>query len=240
MTYLQRYLDGEHEAVWRELVELGSAFREPEVIADAEAVAHETMLRVGENVQTLISRLKQQGYKFGSFQSGDWKRHRPYVHPSKNVRVKLSKIHRQFGSIPLSLTAFYEVVGAVNLVGHASWLSEIQTRPDALAVDSIDTALYSLQEWREMYEGEDEPDEPCALWIAPDEYHKDDTSGGPPYSIAIPDASADAKVLYEWHDLYFVEYLRESFDCGGFPGLRREGGGLPQRIQELAQGLLPF
>ena len=42
MQYLDRYLNGEYEAVWAELVALGSWVRDPDLIKDATAVAEFT------------------------------------------------------------------------------------------------------------------------------------------------------------------------------------------------------
>jgi hypothetical protein len=64
-TYLDRYLAGEHEQVWDELMALGAAVREEPVYSDALAVARETMRRSRSNIETLIPRLDQAGYVFG-------------------------------------------------------------------------------------------------------------------------------------------------------------------------------
>lgn len=61
----QRYADGEHEAVWAEMVALGGLVRDKRVLPHAEAVARETMRRVRHNVVLLIPRLVTLGYAFG-------------------------------------------------------------------------------------------------------------------------------------------------------------------------------
>jgi hypothetical protein len=56
--------------------------------------------------------------------------------------------------------------------------------------------------------------------IAPDVLHKDNVSGGLPYSIKLPNAGADALLCNEWHNVGFIPYLRIAIlDWGGFPGL---------------------
>jgi len=57
MRYFDRYMNGEHEAVWAEFANLGTAVREEKIFADAKAVALETMGRVKKNIDTIISRL---------------------------------------------------------------------------------------------------------------------------------------------------------------------------------------
>jgi hypothetical protein len=63
--YLERYINGEYEQVWEELLALGAAVREESVYADAAAVARETMRRVRKNIEILIQRLIQVGFIFG-------------------------------------------------------------------------------------------------------------------------------------------------------------------------------
>ncbi|GHF31121.1 hypothetical protein GCM10017781_04130 [Deinococcus metalli] len=201
------------------------------------------MRRAATNVDTLITRLRAQGYRFGVPDGRQFKPRRPHRPPLKHVDVKLVRLERLAGPVPLSLRAWYEVMGEVYLGGTAPWL-EADVLPDPLVVESIDVALYAvrdwLEEWRDTPPDQRPRDEPCQAWIAPDEYHKEDISGGPPYSIALPNAAADARVEFEWHDTTFVSYLREAFACGGFPGLARAAGGMPSVVRELARDLVPL
>jgi hypothetical protein len=63
-TLLPRYLAGEHEAVWADLVALGPLVREEPCASPAWAVARETMRRARHNIELLIPRLEQLGYQF--------------------------------------------------------------------------------------------------------------------------------------------------------------------------------
>jgi len=69
-SLLRRYLAGEHEAVWAEMMALGPRVREASSIDDAWAVARETMRRARHNVELLIRRLDQIGYQFWNGQHG--------------------------------------------------------------------------------------------------------------------------------------------------------------------------
>ena len=60
-----RYQAGAHRDVWRELVSLGADVRADPYVADALAVAYETMRRVQANVRTLVERLTAMHYTFG-------------------------------------------------------------------------------------------------------------------------------------------------------------------------------
>ena len=64
-SYLDRYVAGEHEQVWSELIELGAAVREEPLLTDAAAVARETMRRVRTCLEILMPRLVEIGYRFG-------------------------------------------------------------------------------------------------------------------------------------------------------------------------------
>ncbi len=240
-TFLDRYLAGEHEQVWAELVEMGSDVRHPLILSEATDVARETMQRAQSDILTLVPRLRALGYRFGSFSQGQFTPTRPYLPPSQRSLAKLRRLSQLVGPLPLSLQAWYETVGRVHLVGQAPW-AETAVLSDALVVDGVDSVLYFVQEWLEEW-GDLPPEaqeEPCLAEFAPDEYHKEDISGGPPYAITLPNTSADARVEHEWHDTTFVAYLRECFACGGFPGLARLPGGLPAEVRQLALGLQPL
>src|SRR5690348_14284279 len=120
-TYLDRYLAGEYEQVWAELVALGPAVRTEPVYADARAVAHETMCRVRHNIETLIPRLREIGYQLGYDGipvSDEERRHLApvFAPPAPQVADTMVRLESQIGPLPLSLRAFYEMVGAVNLI----------------------------------------------------------------------------------------------------------------------------
>ncbi|HEY1342196.1 MAG TPA: hypothetical protein VGF59_32030, partial [Bryobacteraceae bacterium] len=63
-TFLERYQGGDHVAVWDDLTALGEGVRHELYLADAQAVAAETMRRARQNVEVLIGRLADKGYRF--------------------------------------------------------------------------------------------------------------------------------------------------------------------------------
>ena len=82
-------------------------------------------------------------------------------------------------------------------------------------------------------------DAQALIIIAPDDLHKADTSGGEPYEIAVPELRADGPLLWERHQLFFVDYLRLVFRFGGFSGY--EGiDPIPTELASLSQDLMPF
>jgi hypothetical protein len=250
-TYLQRYLDGEYEPVWDELVGLGERVGAEPVYLDALAVARETMRRVRHNVERLIPRLQGLGYVFGhswavaqgsltGAEAAEMDRDEPPLEPpAADVAEQITELQRRAGRLPLSVRTFYEVVGGVNFVGaHPVWGSD---QLDPLEVLSA-RAVLRLDDWNE-WSADRQEDGACELPISPDEYFKYLQSGGGPYAIPLWGMVADGLLRYEWHRTTFVNYLRVSLRWAGLPGLERmvhTAGGTPVNVPALTQGLLPI
>lgn len=240
LPLFERYLAGEHEQVWADLVSLGEAVRTDAHAADALAVAYETMHRVEQNVRTLVSRLEGLGYSFvtpgraGSF-FGLRKpaAHRPWTPPVEGTWDRILELESAAGGpLPFSLRTFYEVVGEVNLLGRHPQIAPdgSDPAPDPLMVAGVEDAIASIDAW----EGEER-----MIAISPDAVHKAGLSGGDPYHVIVPAPVADAPLEGEPHELTFVEYLRLAFRWGGFPGW--EGAKrAPRDLERLSEGLLPF
>ncbi len=223
LSFLERYLSGEHEQVWAELTTLGSAVGDEPLYSDALAVAHETMRRVRRNIETLIPRLRQRGYEFGyawatrvsPAEKVEMEQDEPvFAPPSPDIARQIQELERRAGTLPLSLRAFYEIVGGVNFIGsHPVWAYE---KLDPLEVLSARSVL-KLDDWGHWTDDR-EKNGCCNLPIGPDEYHKYFYSGAGPYAVPCLNLVADAPLLYEEHETTFVNYLRISFRWGGFPG----------------------
>lgn len=214
MSYLERYLHGEYKQVWAELLSLGR-IEDSEVLKDAEAVAAETMERVQVNVERIIDRLKTLHYEF-LYPS------EVYFPPPENIIQKIKELEYKAGPIPISLQYFYRMIGSVNLSGrHPSFFPE--DYPDPLVIEPFPYFLdYSFPEWLE--ENEKLPPKErkkFRMELSPDLLHKANVSGGPPYAIELPNHSVDAPLLEEWHKTTFIDYLRITFQWGGFPGLKK-------------------
>ncbi len=244
LPLLDRYLAGEHEQVWNELVTIGETALDDKQAPDALAVAYETMNRVARNVDTIADRLEGMDYRFvypgsggGLFGLRKAQAHRPHVPPGADVRSKIAELEGLVGGpIPLSLRAFFELVGEVNFNGNHDSLAPVDSdvAADPLMVCSVDDAIAMIE-----CEDRDE-DEPCVIEFAPDALHKANISGGAPYSIAVPAPAADASVD-EPHEVSFVQYLRIAIlRWGGFPGWETANRPLPQELDRLREGLIPF
>jgi hypothetical protein len=236
-SYLDRYLGGEREAVWAELLALGEVVQDEPTHSDAWAVTRETMIRARHNVALLVERLVSIGYQF-AFPEAVW---RP---PDAASDAMLADFASRFGPLPLSIRAWYEIVGTVDFRGDHPRLSfyhrpdpvrgEEIRYPDPLVIEPLDP------KWvLEKVEGpaeDDDPDSwippldyhfrpasapPYRAYIAPDAIHKANYGGGEPMSIVLPDRGADVILSGTdvWQDVPFVSYLRICFYWGGFPGL---------------------
>ncbi len=222
---LDRYLAGQCEDVWNELARIGTGVRDLKILPDAVAVARETMRRCRRNLEVVVGRLKKLGYRFEE---------RPLRPPARRVLRQIEEIEEKVGPIPLSVSAWYELVGSVSLVGWLPGWENLPTFPDPLVVGPSRFLLtYDEENWtRGQYR----------LEFSPDDCAKADTSGGSPYTILLPDASADPKVEHEWHHTSFVNCLRIAFRWGGFPGLERASPEWrPQHfVEALVEGLSPI
>jgi hypothetical protein len=115
-TYLERYKAGEYEQVWAELRTLGPKVRQEPVLADAKAVARETMGRARANVEKIVERLRAIGFDFRYPDQA-------FLPPSSETLAQLDEFEQKVGPIPLSLRAWLEIVGEVNLMGTYPGLS---------------------------------------------------------------------------------------------------------------------
>lgn len=130
-TFLQRYMAGEHQQVWQELLARGEQVREEPLYSDALAVARETMRRARRNIEMLVERLTRVGFQFGPYEwdlpsyavlrekNPDWQDLHPatFAPPKPSIQEQIEELEQFGGPLPLSLRAWYEHIGSVCLVG---------------------------------------------------------------------------------------------------------------------------
>ena len=136
-SFLDRYLDGECKEVWDELIALGPAVRKPPHYLYAPLVAEETMRRVAVNVDNVIRRLEYMGYRFRM-------RTAAHIPPGEQTHELLKKLDSLAGPAPLSLAAFYKIVGSVDLSGYHAQLTATSggyLLPDPLVVFPLEQIL---------------------------------------------------------------------------------------------------
>jgi len=246
LPHLDRYLAGEHEAVWRDLTALEAKVRSPEHAADALAVAYETMHRVDRNAAVLTGRLREMGYSFvepgesggllGALFGRKPREHDPHVRPGAETWSSILELEEAIeGPLPLSLRAFYDVVGEVNLNG-----SHDSINPPGEDVLADPLMVYGVEDALGWLDSIDFEDEGKSIAIAPDDLHKANISGGGPYNLRVPSTGADTRLQDSPYELGFVDYLRHAFFWGGFPGWKAARTAPPPEIARLREGLLAF
>jgi hypothetical protein len=231
-SYLARYQAGAHEQVWAELVARGGAVRQEPLLDDARAVARATMERARENLGRLVARLHEIGYRFDSPDE-------IITPPGAGLIDPVAWLDHQGGPLPLSLRAWYEVVGAVDLMGHhPDWDTR---QADPLVVFPVELAAQEYQDWRRWRDEEGAAVAGrFAITVAPDRLQKAGDAGHRAYQIGLPEITADALLLAEWHETTFVAYLRACFRWGGFPGLARVADPPRAHLAYLTRDLLPL
>lgn len=274
-SFLDRYRQGEHEQVWAELEALGADVRtEPLLMNEGCAVAYETMRRVRHNLDLLIPRLHHIGYQFGKdFTYGlndqdalELTQQAPiFAEPASDVDLRIKELEGIAGALPLSLQAFYRIVGSVNLVGKLpAWeklkpegienLTQfVREHPDfdwsnysldhgldPLFIWSVDMAVTMARDLKSMADAVGDELMPYPLDIAPDYHSKYGKGGSGPYIVELPCLAADATLLQEWHHTTFVNYLRISLRWGGMPGLARTKRPPESDIAYLTESFLPI
>jgi len=246
-SWLERYNSGETESVWAEMLARGAAVREGALFEDAMAVARETMRRARSNAETVHGRLRDIGYAFEQPAGA-------LISPGPNVVDDILKVETTLGPLPLSLRAFYEIVGAVDFRQSFEQLVTFHARegrsdvPEVMYLGEADPlVVHPLQEIVDELGAR-----PKKLYFcfAPDEFHKANYSGGENYHVNLPDPAADAPVLGMYGvEETFVEHLRFCFRFGGFRGHIEceseddKGRKVPPRMaiaRRLAEGLLPL
>ena len=237
MTSFSRYLAGQHVQVWTELLGVGSDVRkDDQLLAEAEAVARETMSRVKRNLERLSGGLPELGYRFTDPDA-------VLVGPPVGALDDVARVEAVIGPLPLAVRTFWEVVGTVDFSGaHPQWPHRLL---DPLMVDF--DADYIIETFRDQVEqGVHRLGEPFALDFSPDDLHKAEISGGPPYAIEAPNPAVDGIVLWEIHQTTFVNYLRTVTQHAGLGGLsltKRHGHDplpVPSEVLELVSQLEPF
>lgn len=301
-----RYLAGEYEAVYDELVALGEGVRDPAVYEDACAVAAAMMARVRQNVEMLVECLRALEYRFELEQESQpyqapnasdilenirkqvpssldlpipdvfWQlmqkqfeevqkrsesalselksnlgqqaqqddpqvKTEVYSPPNQERSAALMRIEERFGPMPITLRAWFDVVGEVDLVGDHPKLAQYFDHSDTGGPQSDPLVVYFDPLNEDIYLDmiADDPEyaeEGFILEISPDACHKSNYSGGSPNGFALPQSGFDGTISSddEWDGMPFIVYLRHCFAWGGFPGLAHDLKAAKAASEELA------
>jgi hypothetical protein len=244
--WLDRYRAGHHAAVWHELRQLGAAVREGELGVEAQEVCDEMARRSKRNIEVIVDRLTEQGYRFHT-NDDDQNPVVPTNPPGPHAPRLVAWLQGRFDAVPMTLLSWVRLVGDVWLVGtHPHWPESASADPLVIEAEG---SRYPGEAIEDYYEDElrahrelssNGPDDfgPFVLPLAPDRLHKDNVSGGPPYGILLPDGCADGLFVAETA-MPFVSYLNWVFRSGGFPGTTTSPDQWQVR-RSLAEDLLPL
>ena len=237
-TYLERYLAGEHEEVWRELHELGERVYEEPLRSDALAVCEEIVRRAHHNLRTLHDRLLALGYEFADPDAA-------FVEAGPEALAEVVRFEADFGELPMIVRTWYLKLASVDF-RQAEWqLRHAEFRPpddspDFYGLGHQTSLVYqSLSRSREesaelaqeiaelrvikekalaeaIAEGEDtsdwvsqQPLEPCLLLGIT-------ASNCSPIAIPLPYKGVDTFLEDDSDENLFVDYLRAIYPWAGF------------------------
>lgn len=132
----------------------------------------------------------------------------------RRIGTDFDEVEGTVGRLPLSLRAFAERVGQVNLNGHLpGWDVPI---PDPIVVEiTIDYWLSEYQDRVQDQGTEWQYPGPYIAEITPGRFHMAGISGGAPYGLAVPNAAVDGLLIGEHHQTTFVNHLRISLAHAG-------------------------
>lgn len=243
----EAYLGGRCVETWDELRALGPSIREPHLWPQASIIAWETMRRVRANLVTIHQRLRERGYRFAT--SGD-----VVGRPATDDELERLRQHVK-GPLPLSLEAFWAVVGSVDLRQDGSQLVHdwLEDAPGDLERLGDDDPLFVHSPHVILERGfSSRVGDGWYTYVSPDVFHTANVSGGENYHVWLPDPAADVRLAgdvapklietaHGWLGQYLVDALRRSMQGGGFRGrlVGSQLDWLPMRpLQlELAAGL---
>jgi hypothetical protein len=241
--WLSRYRDGQRSQVWQELRQLGRAVHEPGLAAEAQLVCDEMARRARRNVEIIVDRLGEQGYRFHS-NNDEQTPVTPHHLPGPGAEELADWLRGRFGAVPMTLLSWVRLVGDVWLVGtHPQWPESASADPLVIEAEGAQYPGESIREyfeetWREWSAAD--PDAGAfVLPLAPDRLHKENVSGGVPYGMVLPDACADGLFVADV-TMPFVSYLNSVFRNGGFPWPAGSPQGQWRVRQALAKDLLPL
>ncbi|SMC59626.1 hypothetical protein [Lentzea albidocapillata] len=240
--WLTRYRNGQRHVVWQELALLGDVRRSGR-LEEAQAVCDEMAHRARQNVELIVERLTADGFLFHD-NDDEQTPARPHTPPTTEAAAHVEWMEERLGAVPLTLSSWTRIVGDVWLVGtHPRWQTSAGSDPLVVEVEGSrcsDASLrrYVEDEWQ-MWQ-EDGSAGVFVLPLSPDHLHKDNTSGGDPYGVVLPDRRVDG--LFSWENgmTPFVSYLNRAFQTGGFPMADGEEADAREVTSRLAQDLLPL
>jgi hypothetical protein len=235
----ERYVSGEQEEVWRDLVALGQNVRCDPHLVNAKAVAAETMKRTRHNFEQLKVKLDTLGFRFHARRFG---KEKPIIGTTTaDTWDCLDRLEQRInGPLPISVRSFYEQLDGVCFFGYHPILTPQGKRRLFQApqyrgspiVLSIRDAVSVSEDWN----SNDNVDEQDVFLDHFELVFENERISWEEWTMDVPNAAMDARI--DGLDMMFVEYLRRVFQWGGFPGWAADSGAPTKEIEYLRDGLL--
>jgi len=205
------------------LIHLEDQISDPNVLYEIDKVLTEIFSRVKYNSEITYNELRKMNYCFWGATSLDtrW----PIRFPRKNTQSFIKELElriKPFGYIPLSLKYFYQIVGSINFTWNYEANEQIKwIGSDPLEIIALEDiiSIISNEDWEEDMKKyvKDEDYQTAFLELSGDFLHKDNISGGPPYSIVLTrNKRIDGLMIHMPGKISLIDYLRTSFENGGF------------------------
>lgn len=240
LNLYKRYIEGQESQVWSEIHELNTEQKLGSNWNDATLVLEETIKRIQFNIDVLSFNLLNSELK-EHYSSHQFKTTKLDIVLLDKLKNKI----KNYGYMPLSLVYLYKKINQINFL-----MAPLngQTRPflysDPLFIDSLENILTNIEDgsWAENMEENENDGLDTYIEISPDYYHKDNISGGEPYGVQLTKSQQiDSKIINTPYGMmYFVDYLRMSFDYAGFPYIHRHNANITVQIEELKKNLIKF
>lgn len=211
MNWIERYNNKEEVNVWNELRALDYNQLSETETEEVMAVVKETIARISHNISVIYE-------VFGL----DYK----HTQTADALLFALHNKTRPYGFLSVFLDCFLKNIDQVDFIQLKDKHFPHESELDPLYIASVQDmiALLSDGSWEEEMEDLMEEGKKPYLYISPDIYHKDHCSGGMPYGIVLEHKPVLDSFLCntKYGALYFLDYLRLTFDHCGFTNLKEE------------------
>lgn len=169
--------------------------------------------------------------------------------PSARTNALIRKLEKNGLILPLSLKAWAEMVGDINLSGaHPTLCFWRDEKFPGILADPLMVTLGNLEfEGRQWLDSQSDGEGTSQIkvivaWSADTKADLAivDEQIDEGYDICLPASSADAALNNKPHHTHFVDYLRTAFRWGGFPGWQNQSRRPEKELRFLSEGLLPI
>jgi len=243
---LLRYKSGEYADVWNEIHQLDLRKDCSYSYHEIYETVSETFKKVAYNLEHIYTGLSKLGYQFQFPEEA-------FVLADESDKQAIAELEELVGVIPLTLKCFYENIRSVNFCQSWDQLVQWHERED----QEVDQLLYLgeedplsfisakalIEEVKDISKNhhrninDEAGSAKLYCWVANDEFHKANYSGGENYHIHLPEVQIDFPILSMCTDEedtnvttlfgvdedfgpneFFVTYLRNICKGAGFRG----------------------